>query len=300
MNYRNENPDHQAQPSGYRHLPQPFPFSHYHHLVRQNTSEETSEETAPKTTNQNVTARNTQTVRFSEPEAAPSKLENEQAEDKMDGWQQLQSASKPQKVLESEQAAPVNKPVNSHPGASQTGGNGIHIDTGGEIGGKHGIGLHAGGNLDSSGADLQAGGHIGSPSYGIEAQGGSHLGNGQGLGVNAEAQAFGKYGVAAQGKAQLGGGQGADVHMGAQAGGGHGLDADAGAHLGLSQGAGFDSHVQLGGDKGIGAEAKAQLGGGQGAGINLGGQLGKYKGQVSFKIGGKQQEPKDSQEDQQD
>lgn len=299
MNYRNENPDHQAQPSGYRLLPQPFPYSHYHHLVRQKASEETSEETAPKTAKQNVAARNTQTVRFSEPQVAPSKLENDYAEDKMDGWQQLESASKPQAVLESEPPAAVaaNKPANVPPEASQTSGNGIHIDTGGEIGGKHGIGLHAGGNLASSGADLKAGGHIGSPSYGIEAQGGSHLGNGQGLGVNAEAQAFGQYGVAAQGKAQLGGGQGADIHLGAQAGGGHGLDADAGAHLGLSQGAGFDSHVQLGGDKGIGAEAKAQFGGGEGAGIGLGGQLGKYKGQVSFKIGGKQQKPKDSQED---
>lgn len=215
----------------------------------------------------------------------------------MDGWQQLQSASKPQKVVESGHPAAANKAVDGHPGPSQTEGNGIHIDTGGEIGGKHGIGLHAGGNLAYSGADLQAGGHIGSPSYGIEAQGDSHLGNGQGLGVSAGAQAFGKYGVAAQGKAQLGGGQGADVHMGAQAGGDHGLDADAGAHLGLSQGAGFDSHVQLGGNKGVGAEAKAQFGGGEGAGIGVGGQLGKYKGQFSFKIGGKEQEPKDSQED---
>lgn len=215
----------------------------------------------------------------------------------MDGWQQIQNASKPQKVVESEHPVTALKPVNSHPGPSQTEGNRIHIDTGGEIGGKHGIGLHAGGNLAYSGADLKAGGHIGSPSYGIEAQGDSHLGGGQGLGANVEAQAFGKYGVAAQGKAQLGGGQGAEVQMGAQAGGDHGLNADAGAHLGLSQGAGLDSHVQLGGNKGIGAEAKAQFGGGEGAGIGLGGQLGKYNGQFSFKIGGKHQEPKDSQED---
>ncbi|WP_405109574.1 hypothetical protein MHH28_31625 [Paenibacillus sp. FSL K6-1217] len=296
MNYRNEDSDRQAHPSGYRHLPQPFPYSHYHYLVRP----ETSEETAPKIAKQSVTARNTQTVRFSEPQAAPSQLENDHTEDKMGGWQQLQNASKPQAVLESGHPAAVNKPVNDHPGASQTEGNGIHIDTGGEIGGKHGIGLHAGGNLAYSGANLKAGGHIGSSSYGIEAQGDSHLGGGQGLGANAEAQAFGKYGVAAQGKAQLGGGQGADVQMGAQAGGDHGLNADAGAHLGLSQGAGFDSHVQLGGKKGIGAEAKAQFGGGQGAGIGLGGQLGKYNGQFSFKIGGKHQEPIESQESQEE
>ncbi|ETT79602.1 hypothetical protein C173_00547 [Paenibacillus sp. FSL R7-277] len=293
MNYRNEDSNSSAHPSGYRHLPQPYPYSHYHYLVRS----ESTEETAPRIAKNSATAGNTQTVRASEPPAAPHKLENDHAEDNMDGWQQIQNASKPQTVLESGHPAAANKSVDGHPGASQAGGKGIHVDVGGELGGKHGIGINAGGNLAYSGASMQADGHIGSSSYGIEAQGDTHVSNGQGLGVNAEAQAFGKYGVAAQGKAQLGGGQGADVKLGAQAGGDHGLNADAGAHLGLSQGAGFDSHVQLGGNKGIGAEAKAQFGGGEGAGIGVGGQLGKYNGQLSFKIGGKEQEPKDSQED---
>lgn len=180
-----------------------------------------------------------------------------------------------------------NEFVNGHLNAGAGGGQGVHLDAGGEVGGKHGIGLNTGGNLNYNGGGMYANGHVGSTSYGINAQGNTHLDSSQGLGMSAEAQALGKYGLAAQAKTQLGGGQGAGFHTEAQLGGEYGLNANAEGHLGLTQGAGLNANVQIGGDKGLGAQATAQLGGGQGAGLGIGGQLGNYNGQVGFNIGGK-------------
>lgn len=61
---------------------------------------------------------------------------------------------------------------------------------------------------------MYAGGHMGTPSYGIHAQGNTHLDSSEGLGLIAEAQSFGKYGIAAQAKTQIGGGQEAGFHTG--------------------------------------------------------------------------------------
>lgn len=94
MNYKNEDSTPSAHPSGYRHLPQPYPYSHYHYLVRSGSAEEP----VPRIAKNAATAGNTQTVRTSEPPAA------------------------------------ANNPVDGHPGASQTGGKGIHVDAGGELG----------------------------------------------------------------------------------------------------------------------------------------------------------------------
>ena len=155
--------------------------------------------------------------------------------------------------------------VNGYLNANIGSGQGIKLNSGGEVGGNHGIGLNAGGNFNLGDAGMYAGGHIGSPSYGIHAQGNTHLDSSQGLGLNAEAQAFGKYGLAAETKNQLGGGQGAELK----------------------------THLQLGGENGLGAQAKAQLGGGQGVGFGVGGQVGNYNGQVGFNIGGKDKESKE-------
>ncbi|OKQ00251.1 hypothetical protein [Paenibacillus sp. P46E] len=243
MTFGNEYPNIQTYPSAYPYFPRstPYPYSHYYHLVRSDSSSS----------------------------AQPS--------DSQSATQEL---------------------ISGHMNAGVGSGQGIHVDTAGEVGGQHGIGLNAGGNVDYGGAGMHAGGHIGSPSYGIQAQGNTHLNNSQGLGLSAEAQALGKYGVAAQAKTQVGGGQGAGFHTGAQAGGTYGLSADAEGHLGFSQGAGLQTHLQLGGDNGLGAHAKAQLGGGQGAGLGVGGQVGKYNGQLGFKIGGKDAGAKDSKEPQ--
>ncbi|WP_379160594.1 hypothetical protein [Paenibacillus sp. sgz5001063] len=200
----------------------------------------------------------------------------------------------------SPEAPPADSPttnkelVSGYMNAGVGSGQGVHVDTGGEVGGKHGIGLQAGGKLNYGGAGMHAGGHIGNTSYGIHAQGNTHLDSSQGLGLNAEAQALGKYGIAAQAKTQLGGGQGAGFHTGAQVGGTYGLSADAEGHLGFSQGAGFQTQLQLGGDNGLGAQATAQLGGGQGAGLGVAGQVGKYNGQLGFNIGGKNPESAES------
>lgn len=187
---------------------------------------------------------------------------------------------------------PKKELVTGYMNANVGSGQGVHVNTGGEVGGKHGIGLDAGGSLAHNGAGMHASGHMGAPAYGIHAQGNTHLNTSQGLGINAEAQALGKYGVAAQAKTQLGGGQGAGFETGAQIGGEYGLQASAEGHLGLSQGAGFNTGLQLGGDNGLGAKAKAQLGGGQGAGLGVAGQVGKYNGQLGFNIGGKDKESK--------
>ena len=91
-------------------------------------------------------------------------------------------------------------------------GQGIKINIGGEVGGKHGIGIDAGGNVASDGAGLHAGGHVGTPSYGIHAKGSTLLNSSQGLELNAKGQALGKYGLAAEGKTHIGGDQGTGFH----------------------------------------------------------------------------------------
>ncbi|MNO29847.1 hypothetical protein D3C76_197730 [compost metagenome] len=237
MTLGNQDPNRQAyQPaSPYSYRQSPFPYSHYYHLVRSESS----------------------------PADLPSDSENTKKE-----------------------------LVNGYMNASVGSGQGFNVNTGGGVGGKHGIGLNAGGNLGFGGAGMHAGGHLGSTSYGITAQGNTHLDSSQGFGLHAEAQALGKYGLAAQAKTQLGG-QGAGFQTGAQVGGEYGLSADAEGHLGLSQGAGLQTHLQLGGENGLGAQAKAQLGGGQGAGLGVAGQVGKYNGQLGFNIGGKDKESKE-------
>jgi hypothetical protein len=111
-----------------------------------------------------------------------------------------------------------NEVVTGHMNADVGSGQGIHVEAGGEVGGKHGIGVNAGGNLAYNGTGMHASGHIGNTSYGIQAQGNTQLDSSQGLGLNAEAQAFGKYGLAAQATTQLGGGQGAGLDVNGQIG----------------------------------------------------------------------------------
>jgi hypothetical protein len=238
MTFGNEYPNSQTNPSVYSYFTHdnPFPYSHYYHLFRSESSLGD----------------------------LPSDSENTKKE-LLNGY--------------------MNENVCS--------GQGIKLNTVGEVGGKHGIGLNAGGNLALGSMGMYAGGHMGTPSYGIHAQGNTHLDSSQGLGLNAEAQAFGKYGIAAQAKTQIGGGQEAGFHTGAQVGGEYGMSADAEGHLGFSQGAGLQTHLQLGGENGLGAQAQAQLGGGQGAGLGVAGQVGKYNGKLGFNIGGKDKETKE-------
>lgn len=176
--------------------------------------------------------------------------------------------------------------VDGYMNASAGSGQGIHLKTGGQVGGKHGLGLNTGGHVAKDGAELYANGHLGPSSYGIQAQGTAHLDTDKGLGIDTGAAALGKYGVAAQAKTQVGGGQGAGFHTGANVGGEYGLQADAEGHLGVSQGAGFNAGLQIGGHNGLGAQAQAQLGGGQGAGLGVTGQLGSYNGGLGFTVGG--------------
>lgn len=170
--------------------------------------------------------------------------------------------------------------------ASAGSGQGIHLKTGGEVGGKHGLGLNTGGHVTKDGAELYADGQLGPSAYGLQAQGTAHLDKGKGLGVDTGAAAFGKYGVAAQAKTGIGGGQGAGFQTGANVGGEYGLQADSEGHLGVNQGAGFNAGLQIGGPNGLGAQAQAQLGGGQGAGLGINGQLGSYNGGLGFNVGG--------------
>lgn len=183
--------------------------------------------------------------------------------------------------------------VNGYMNATVGNGQGIQMAAGGEAGGNHGVGFNAGGHLGFNGAEMHGSGHLGGPSYGINAQGKTYLDGTQGLGFNTEAQAGGKYGLEAQAKTQLGGGQGASFETGAKLGGESGLAANAEGHLGLSQGGGLSAGLQIGGEQGLGMQASGQLGGGQGAGMGITGHVGNYNSKVGFNIGGKDKESKD-------
>lgn len=159
MTFGNEYPNSQADPSVSPYFTRynPFPYSHYYHLFRSESSLAD----------------------------IPSDSENTKKE-----------------------------LINGYMNENLCSGQGIKLNTGIEVGGKHGIGLNAGGNLALGSMGMYAGGHMGTPSYGIHAQGNTHLDSSQGLGLNAEAQAFGNYGIAAQAKSQIGGGQVAGFHTG--------------------------------------------------------------------------------------
>ncbi|OBZ11942.1 hypothetical protein A8L34_16620 [Bacillus sp. FJAT-27264] len=186
--------------------------------------------------------------------------------------------------------------VNGQLNASVGSGQGVTVETGADIGGKHGVGFNAGGHLNYNGVGTHADAHLGSEQYGIHAQGNAHLGTSQGFGFNTEAQAGGQYGINAQANSHLSAGQGVGFNTEAQLGGQYGLNANAEGHLSQSQGAGFNTGLHLGGDNGVGAQAKAQFGGGQGAGLGINGHLGKYNGELGFNLGGKINESKDSAE----
>ncbi|AJS60901.1 hypothetical protein UB51_23355 [Paenibacillus sp. IHBB 10380] len=203
---------------------------------------------------------------------------------------------------------------------------GFHINTGGEIGGKHGVGFHADGHIDGHGVNTQASSHLGEEKYGlgvhgkaglnaskglnfdtggqlggkygIDAHANGHLSLSQGIALNTEAQLGGNHGIGAHINGQVGG-QGAELSTGANLGGDHGLGVHATAHLGGDQGAALKTKAQIGGDHGLGVHAKAQMGGGQGTAVTTGAQIGGDHGlgahakaqfggshAISFKVGG--------------
>ena len=193
---------------------------------------------------------------------------------------------------------------------------GFHMDTGGEIGGKHGVGFHADGHIDEHGVSTQASSHLGEEKYGLGVHGkaglnGSkglnfdtggqlggkyglgghadgHLSLSQGMGVNTEAQIGGNHGLGAHVNGLIGGKK-AEFSTGATLGGDHGLGVHAKAQMemGANQGASLNTKAQIGGDHGLGAHANAQFSGSNGINFKIGGNIGSHDGALGINIGGK-------------
>ena len=173
------------------------------------------------------------------------------------------------------------KAETSHPG--------VKMNTGIEVGGKHGAGFQAETQVDKHGISNQVSSHVGAETYGLNVQGEANLDDKtKGFQFETESKLGGKYGIQVQAEGHAGLKQGIGLNTAAQVGGQYGLGAHVKSQLGGGQGAAFSTGAQLGGDHGLGAHAGAQVGGGQGVSFKVGGNVGSHDGQVGFQVGGKE------------
>lgn len=116
---------------------------------------------------------------------------------------------------------------------------GMGAQADGHLGAQYGIHAQGETHLDSSqGAGFNTEAQIGGK-YGLAAQAKAQLGGGQGAGFNTEAKIGGDYGLNAHAAGHMGLSQGAGFNTGMKLGGDNGLGAQAKAQLGGGQGAGF-------------------------------------------------------------
>ncbi|GIP28522.1 hypothetical protein J23TS9_36520 [Paenibacillus sp. J23TS9] len=192
---------------------------------------------------------------------------------------QVKLEPKPEQMVEHTHVENVQ--VENHPG--------MKMNTGIEVGGKHGAGFQAATQLDKHGVSNQVSSHVGSEAYGLNMQGEANLNNtAKGFQFETGSQLGGKYGIQAHVEGHAGMQQGIGLNTEAQIGGEHGLGAHVKSQLGGGQGAEFSTGAQIGGDHGLGAHAGAQVGGGQGVSLKLGGNVGSHDGQVGINLGGKE------------
>jgi hypothetical protein len=170
----------------------------------------------------------------------------------------------------------------------------VKVDTGIEIGGKHGAGFHTDTQVDKHGVTNHLSSHVGAEEYGLNVQSAANLDNNtKGFQFDTEGQLGGKYGVQAHVEGHAGLNQGIGLSTEAQVGGEYGIGAHMKSQLGGGQGAAFSTGAQILGDHGLGAHAGAQVGGGQGLSLTLGGNVGSHDGQVGINLGGKEKKEKE-------
>uniref|UniRef100_A9U6Y6 Predicted protein n=1 Tax=Physcomitrium patens TaxID=3218 RepID=A9U6Y6_PHYPA len=163
---------------------------------------------------------------------------------------------------------------------------GVQMNTSMEIGGKHGVGVSASGQMDSTGVSTQAGTHVGGESYGLGVQGEAGVSGSHGLSFDTGAQLGGKYGLGVHADGHVGIKQGIGLNTEAQLGGDHGVGAYVNSQVGGGQGAGVSAGAHVGGDHGLGAHAGAQVGGGKGVSFKVGGNVGSHDGELGLNFGG--------------
>ncbi|MGN7167605.1 hypothetical protein ACTHSJ_17255 [Paenibacillus cellulositrophicus] len=163
---------------------------------------------------------------------------------------------------------------------------GVQMNTSMEIGGKHGVGVSASGQMDSTGVSTQAGTHVGGESYGLGMQGEAGVSGSHGLNFDTGAQLGGKYGLGVHADGHVGIKQGIGLNTEAQLGGDHGIGAYVNSQVGGGQGAGVSAGAHVGGDHGLGAHAGAQVGGGKGVSFKVGGNVGSHDGELGLNFGG--------------
>jgi hypothetical protein len=199
---------------------------------------------------------------------------------------QPETETKPAEVKAENVQAEQVEPEKAKPEKSHTG---VKMNTGIEVGGKHGAGFQAETQVDKHGISNQVSSHVGAEEYGLNVQGGANLDNKtKGFQFETESNLGGKYGIQVQAEGHAGLKQGIGLSTEAQIGGEHGLGAHVKGQLGGGQGAAFSTGAQIGGDHGLGAHAGAQVGGGQGVSFKVGGNVGSHDGQVGFQVGGKE------------
>ncbi|MCJ8012118.1 hypothetical protein MUG84_10220 [Paenibacillus sp. KQZ6P-2] len=189
---------------------------------------------------------------------------------------QVKLQPQPEKKTENVQAENVK--AQSQPG--------VKMNTGIEVGGKHGAGFQATTQVDKQGVSNQVSSHVGSEAYGLSMQSEASLDNSnKGFQFETGGQLGGKYGIQAQMEGHAGIKQGIGLNTEAQLGGEHGIGAHMKGQLGGGHGAEFTTGAHIGGDHGVGAHAGAQVGGGQGVSFKIGGNLGSHDGEVGINLG---------------
>lgn len=171
---------------------------------------------------------------------------------------------------------------------------GVKMNTGIEVGGKHGAGFQAETQVDKHGINNQISSHVGNENYGLNMQSEANLdSNTKGFQFETGGQLGGKYGIQAQVEGHAGLQDGIGINTNAQIGGQHGVGAHVKSQIGGGQGAEFHTGASVFGDHGLGAHAGAQIGGGQGVSFSIGGNVGSHDGQVGINLGGKDKKKAD-------